>query len=177
MFPTGDQLNRIVFAVIAAGFLALVFWLITRPGQVVSRDASNCTDDGGRRITTQIIAVCLSPDTYAVARQSGDGTDFFIPGIAEPLSALSGASIPRVEKDDDLVWPSLLAVSGKPLVKRSDCGGFAVFDGRWKRVDDMQSRQILGMGTSIGYGWVSQAVAQNLDRILDTWICRDDLKQ
>ena len=169
-------MNRIVIAGIAAGCLALVFWLVTRPAQVVSRDAPDCSDDGGRRITTQIIAVCLSPDTYAAARHSGDGTDFFIPGMAEPLSALSGASIPRVEKDDDLVWPSLLAVSGKPLVKRSDCGGFAVFDGRWKRVDGMQSRQIVAMRTSIGYRWVSQAVAQNFDRILDTWICRDDLK-
>ena len=170
-------MNRIVIAGIAAGCLALVFWLITRPLQVVSRHAANCSDDGGRRITTQIITVCFSPDTYASARHSGDGTDFFIPGMAEPLSAVSGASVPRVEKDDDLVWPSLLGVSGKPLVKRSDCRGFAVFDGRWKRVDGMQSRQIVAMGTSIGYGWVSQAVAQNFDRILDTWICRDELKQ
>lgn len=166
-----------MIAGIAAVCLALVFWLITRPGQVVSRDAPNCSDNGGRRIITQIIAVCLSPDTYAAARHSGDGTDFFIPGIAEPLSALSGAAIPRVEKDNDLVWPALLGGDGKPFVKRSDCGGFAVFDGRWKRVDGMQSRQIVGMGTSIGYGWVSQAVAQNFDRILDTWICRDDVKQ
>jgi hypothetical protein len=170
-------LNRIVIAGIAAGCLTLVFWLITRPGQVVSRDAPNCSDDGGRRVITQIIAVCLSPDTYAAARHSGDGTDFFIPGLAEPLSALSAASVPRVEKDDDLVWPSLLGVSGKPLVKRSDCHGFAVFDGRWKRVDGMQSRQIVAMGTSIGYRWVSQAAAHNFDRILDTWTCRDDLKQ
>jgi len=158
----------------AAACLVLVFWLITRPEQVVSRDAPNCSDDGGRRIITQVIAVCFSPDTYAAARQSGDGTDFFIPGMPQPLSAVSGASIPRVE-NDDLVWPSLLGASGKPLVKRSDCGGFAVFDGRWKRVDGMQSRQIVAMGTSIGYRWVSQAVAQNLDRILDTWVCRDDL--
>lgn len=166
-----------MIAGIAAGCLALVFWLITRPEQVVSRDASNCTADDGRRVTTQIITVCLPPDAYAAARQSGDGTDFFMPGVAQPLSALSGASIPRVEKDDELVWPSLLGSSGKPLVRRSDCSGFGVIDGRWKRVDGMQSRQVVAMGTAIGYGWVSQAVAENFDRILDTWICRDDIRK
>jgi hypothetical protein len=167
-------LKRVVIAAITALCLAAGFRFLTRPVQVVSRQAPDCSVDGGRRIITQVMAVCLPPDTYATARQDGRGTDFLIAGLGAPLSALSGPSIPRVEKDE-MVWPALLSVNGEPVVKRSNCGGFTVMDATWKSISGMRARQLVDMGTSIGYGWTRDGVAQNFDRVLDTWTCRDDL--
>jgi hypothetical protein len=48
-------------------------------------------------------------------------------------------------------------------------------DATWKSVSGMRARQLVEMGTSIGYGWTRDGVAQNFDRVLDTWTCRDDL--
>jgi len=118
----------------------------------------------GRRITTTLIHVCLPPDAYLSTTATpfagqGNVTDFWIPGLPEPLTVIHES-------------PLLEPVNERPSIKNSFCAGYPVGDTRWKRADGLLARQIRADRTSIGYKWTSAPVAANLDGLLDTWSCR-----